>query len=674
MATASPDSATSNGSVAPESQPVRGSSIFDDSEHADSDVDAVDGESGDSDTESFATYLPQYLQTPRFRASEDEFLRDIAKWSGEQHFGIFIERSTKRKGEQNRYQVELRCDRSKRKKPRGYSRKTSTVKTATNCPWKVVLTSNRANNDMWSLRVVNLHHIGHRRSTHWTQHRLLRGHTDEEIQWFEARYTTFAPRQLCELWEREFGYPIRRREVYNWIAKIRRNLRFGYTDTQFFVKQLEERHDIAWSKIEYVEDDTTYSFDGAAWVFQRQLDIWRRLHYCLSIDATYKTNHLLWPMVIVVATTPERTTVPLFQALLYSEDCDSYRWFTTQLHNCLTLHQIPYPHVLITDGDQQLSRGLSADFPDAQLQRCIFHKSKNVIDFIKKWWIRPKVQRELEEVREVPTTASLVNDDEVEADTSDVEDDDIQELRASKAAVHTAVRRREPIGQLAGQIANTRAGLYHLWEHLAYSSTEQVYRAALDRINTQFGTKQRRIVEYIHQEDESRELWAGYLTRQYLNFGARTTSPNESSNGSIKSYGLSSHTSLVDLLAVSRKFVDDRRTAYKESLDSSAERVVMQYIDMAWLGKSPLSLTRYAIELLVDQYQKMLGEVVSGLPRRRRFAKPLPPCTNTFRRQFGLPCAHDLLELYDRGVEVLVDTREIHPFWHLEEHLVCVPE
>ena len=130
----------------------------------------------------------------------------------------------------------------------------------------------------------------------------------------------------------------------------------------------------------------------------------------------------------------------------------------------------------------------------------------------------------------------------------------------------------------------------------------------------------------------------------------------------------------MDLLAVSRKFVDDRRMAYKESLDSSAERVVMQYIDMAWLGKSPLSLTRYAIELLVDQHQKMLGEVVSGLPQRCRFAKPLPPCTNTFRRQFGLPCAHDPLELYDRGVEVLVDTREIHPFWHLEEHLVCVPE
>ena len=240
MATASPDSTISNGSVAPESQPVRGSSIFDDSEYAeqyatepdtDSDVNAVDSEVGDSDTESFATYLPRYLQTPRLRASEDEFLRDIAKWSGEQHFGIYVERSTKRKGEQKRYQVELRCDRSKRKKPRGYSRKTSTAKKAANCPWKVVLTSNRANNDMWSLRVVNLHHIGHHRSTHWTQHRLLRCHTDEEIQWFEARCTTFTPRQLCDLWEKEFGYPIRRREVCNWIAKIRRNLRFGYIDT-----------------------------------------------------------------------------------------------------------------------------------------------------------------------------------------------------------------------------------------------------------------------------------------------------------------------------------------------------------------------------------------------------------------------------------------------------------
>ncbi len=130
----------------------------------------------------------------------------------------------------------------------------------------------------------------------------------------------------------------------------------------------------------------------------------------------------------------------------------------------------------------------------------------------------------------------------------------------------------------------------------------------------------------------------------------------------------------MDLLTVSQKFVNDRLTPYRNSLNRSAERIVIQYLNMQWLGKSPLILPRYTLDLIVEQYKKMLGEVVNELPRRRRFATPLLPCTSSFRRQYGLPCAHDLFDLYEKGAEVLVDTDNVHTVWHLEQRLVCIFE
>ena len=66
----------------------------------------------------------------------------------------------------------------------------------------------------------------------------------------------------------------------------------------------------------------------------------------------------------------------------------------------------------------------------------------------------------------------------------------------------------------------------------------------------------------------------------------------------------------------------------------------------------------------------MLGEVQSQNPQRYPFAQALPACTRSIRFQYGLPCAYEMLALYDQEEVVLVG--QVHLFWHLEERLLTM--
>ena len=648
------------------------------SEESDTADDTVD----DTERETFYTPIPDYIKSPRLRDTRHDFFQAIVRWGQEESFGVFIERSQKKNGEERR--VELRCDRANRRPRRGYCRKTSSSKTAANCPWKVVLVRKKSDNNKWSFTAKNLHHEDHGRSGHWQQHRALRSyHTPEQTAWFEERYQILKPRQLCVLWEKEFEEPIRRRDVYNWIARLRRQERSGYTDTQFFVRELEIDDTVNWYALDTISsEDNTETFRHCAWSFTTQRDIWRTFPDCISIDATYRTNYLHWALVIVVITTPERTSMPVFQALLSNEGDNGYQWLGRCLQNYLDRMVIGAPGVVITDGDAQLVRALGIYFPHTQLQRCIFHKAKNIIDYIKKNWIRPRIRQILtENENEVAAWSEAIHkvhaevrleDHQLEADTDLANEADERQLTTSRAVLHQTANRRLYPNKIPEKVAETRSGLYLLWESMAYSKTEEDYKGAWSLINSQFGITQKKIVDYLKAEDQLRSQWAGYCIRQYQNFGARTTSPNESSNGSIKSYGLSARSSLTEILTTSKEFTNRCFTTYSENLNLSSERVVLQYFDMEWLGKSALILTRYALDLLVEQHQKMLGEVASKNSKKQLFARQLPPCTNSFRRQYGLPCAHEMLVRYQENQAVLVYPDEAHPFWHLQQRLVSL--
>ncbi len=435
---------------------------------------------------------------------------------------------------------------------------------------------------MWSLTVKCLNHIGHIRSTDQLQHRQFRRLTNEEYNWVQRHYRDSKPRLLVELFEKRFGRQIRRQDMYNTIGSIRRHERCGYADFQLFIRELEQGPDIKWFDVDYIQGpDQTKRYRYCSWIFSSQVELWKRYPGCFSIDATYRTNTLHWPLILVVVVTPVKTVLPIFQALLSSEQDKAYNWLTLSIKKAASELAIQLPSVVLTDGDAQLARALQTTFPEAFCQRCIFHKAKNVIDYIKKEWLRPALARVLQEFHgEAPI------DNEPGDDIEETEEEiqaAIAQLQASKANVDT---RRENLGKIPDNVANTRSGLYLLWEHMAYSASKHDFEAAWSQLQARFSA-QKKIIDYLKGEYEHREQWAGYCTRQQPNFGCRTTSPNESSNGSIKSYGLSASCNLSTVLATTKRFVDDRISTYRDRLNSSRERVVMEYLDMRWLGASP---------------------------------------------------------------------------------------
>ena len=188
-----------------------------------------------------------------------------------------------------------------------------------------------------------------------------------------------------------------------------------------FIRELKQP-DIAWCNTKYItEPNRTRSYRHCAWIFDIQVDLWRRYPDCFSIDATYKTNNLNWSLVLVAVVTPVKTVMPIFQALLSNEGDEGYQWLTANLADALSKLEIRPPGVVLADGDSQLGRAVAISFPQAHLQRCLFHKAQNIIDYIKKAWIRPALAHVLQEIRE-GNTATL--DDNLPIDTDEANEAD----------------------------------------------------------------------------------------------------------------------------------------------------------------------------------------------------------------------------------------------------------
>ncbi|KAK0727562.1 hypothetical protein B0T26DRAFT_694981 [Lasiosphaeria miniovina] len=77
-----------------------------------------------------------------------------------------------------------------------------------------------------------------------------------------------------------------------------------------------------------------------------------------------------------------------------------------------------------------------------------------------------------------------------------------------------------------------------------------------------------------------------------------------------------------------------------------------------------MQITRWATDLLVEQHRRIT------FPTAKTPGRPLPPCTEQFSSQYGLPCAHMLLERFEEDHEdgVLVNPIDCDRTWHLKKH------
>ncbi|KAL2193251.1 hypothetical protein P885DRAFT_2706, partial [Corynascus similis CBS 632.67] len=206
----------------------------------------------------------------------------------------------------------------------------------------------------------------------------------------------------------------------------------------------------------------------------------------------------------------------------------------------------------------------------------------------------------------------------------------------------------------------TRAGLFHVWRYLVFTPVEEEFDKAWNYLQTEFKT-QTRILSYLRDIYlPLKREWAVCYTRYNCNLGLTSTAPVESSHGSIKTYSLSRRTELDQLEEATAKQTLDKYRKYKDKIAESASLVRQKYLGKEWLGDLPLAISRWGLDLLHGIYQKALESLKDK-------SRSLCPCTGSTRIQYGLPCAHELVELMK--AKKALTKADVSSFWWLKRDI-----
>jgi hypothetical protein len=188
------------------------------------------------------------------------------------------------------------------------------------------------------------------------------------------------------------------------------------------------------------------------------------------------------------------------------------------------------------------------------------------------------------------------------------------------------------------------------WNQLIYSTTENDYNSRLSEFEKRYQTSPslRYVKEtwLIHKE-KFIVAW----TQQCLHLGNSATSRVEGSHAFLKKHiGASTGDMLIVFERISQALQTQHATLEYDFRRDQIERPVVTLHQL--YTNIVIRTSRYSIRLIGEQVTKA---------RRATNLAPLPPCTNTFTRTMGLPCAHRITSLLESNKAIPLT--DIHPFW-----------
>ena len=188
------------------------------------------------------------------------------------------------------------------------------------------------------------------------------------------------------------------------------------------------------------------------------------------------------------------------------------------------------------------------------------------------------------------------------------------------------------------------------WNQLINSTTESDYNASLSAFEKQYQTSP--ALRYVKETWLiHKEKFIVAWTQQYLHLGNSATSRVEGSHGFLKKHiGASTGDMLIVFERILQALQTQHATLEYDFRRDQIERPVTTFHQI--YTKVVTRTSRYSIRLISEQVTKA---------RRATSLAPLFPCTNTFTRTMGLPCAHRIASLLESNKAIPLT--DIHPFW-----------
>lgn len=201
-------------------------------------------------------------------------------------------------------------------------------------------------------------------------------------------------------------------------------------------------------------------------------------------------------------------------------------------------------------------------------------------------------------------------------------------------------------------IGNEHQEFLWSWNRLIYSTTENDYITRLSEFEKKYETSIPSALQYIKETWLiHKEKFIVAWTQQYLHLGNSATSRVEGSHAFLKKHiGASSGDMLIVFERISQVLQAQHATLEHDFKRDQIERPVVSLHQL--YANIVTRTSRYSIRLISEQVTKA---------KRATDLAPLPPCTNTFTRTMGIPCAHRISGLLKRNEAIHL--AEIHPFW-----------
>lgn len=194
--------------------------------------------------------------------------------------------------------------------------------------------------------------------------------------------------QIASTIQMLFGINITGADINNLRRNIRVKERGTLTSTQQFLSTLYSTDGI-WYRIHREdEDDPTSRIKHVFWAYPWQIKMLKDFPEVIAFDSTYKVNRFNMPLLQATGMTPIGSNYSCIFALISDEREEAFRWVLQRFLELLDAHDIPHPHVILSDLDRAFKNAALDTFNNdrTKQQICLWHLMKNVVHNVKKKW------------------------------------------------------------------------------------------------------------------------------------------------------------------------------------------------------------------------------------------------------------------------------------------------
>ena len=287
-------------------------------------------------------------------------------------------------------------------------------------------------------------------------------------------------------------------------------------------------------------------------------------------------------------------------------------------------------------------------FPAVNQQICLWHINKNTTSKVKEKWV---LEGDEPEKEKAPCAAQ-------------------GGINLIDPLLREFLRLEEPSPAVPRPTAPERSplGLLSVWKSVIYAKTEEESDDAWRYLQETFPLQQPSIYYLNTTYMPWRLHFMEFSVTKNRNFGVRATSRTEGSHKEVKSYLFNTTADLAFLLQRISDFLEDQEADFKEAENGEIVKALVEHNTYDWLGDIRTKVARKAQQLIVQQhrlYRARIAAAVEARKRPREQERPLvnPPCTESFRNQFGLPCSHEIQQRICQNKPL--NASDVDPHWHL---------